>query len=65
MPVWLTAKPVTLILILKKALSKTGYVWDGTFNGKAADTGTDVWMIKATDYAGTVFEKRGTVVLVR
>ncbi|HMC85332.1 MAG TPA: gliding motility-associated C-terminal domain-containing protein, partial [Chitinophagaceae bacterium] len=45
--------------------NNAGSGWDGTFNGKAADTGTYVWMIRATDYAGTVFEKKGTVVLVR
>ncbi|MFT3934156.1 MAG: gliding motility-associated C-terminal domain-containing protein [Chitinophagaceae bacterium] len=39
--------------------------WDGTLNGHPQDNGIYIWMIKAVDYAGTVFESKGTVTLLR
>ena len=38
--------------------------WDGSFNGKPANTGSYVYIIKGTNYQGTVSVK-GNVVLVR
>jgi gliding motility-associated-like protein len=42
-----------------------GEGWDGTIGGKPQDAGTYVWMAKAIDWTGVVFEQRGTVMLIR
>lgn len=39
--------------------------WDGTLKGKAAASGTYVWMIKGVDKNGRVVEMKGTVILIR
>jgi len=46
--------------------SDPGKGWDGTFKGKAAETGTYIWMARATDQLnGQVLEHKGTVVIIR
>jgi gliding motility-associated-like protein len=42
-----------------------GRGWDGTVAGKAQPQGSFVWMVKAIDYTGAVFMKKGMVTLVR
>jgi gliding motility-associated-like protein len=39
--------------------------WDGTINGVKQQTGTYVWMLKAEDLAGKVYEMKGTSTLIR
>jgi gliding motility-associated-like protein len=39
--------------------------WDGTLAGKPQPSGTFVWIVKAIDYTGSIFSKRGTVTLIR
>jgi gliding motility-associated-like protein len=39
--------------------------WDGTVAGKQQAPGAYVWVVKAVDYTGVLFTKRGTVLLVR
>jgi len=39
--------------------------WDGSVNGTPQDPGTFVWMVKATDYKGAQYFKKGTVTLLR
>jgi gliding motility-associated-like protein len=39
--------------------------WDGRFNGKPADAGTFVWMLRAEDVVGQVYNQKGTFVLIR
>lgn len=39
--------------------------WDGTFKGNPMPPGTYVWMIQGTDYTGRLFNRRGTVTIVR
>lgn len=39
--------------------------WDGTQGGKAAGTGTFVWMLRAEDIVGHVYNLKGTFVLIR
>lgn len=39
--------------------------WDGTLGGKAQSAGIYVWSVRATDYTGAVYTKKGTVTLVR
>lgn len=45
--------------------SVNGKGWDGTVNGKQQGAGTFVWMVKAVDYTGKPYMKKGTVVLIR
>jgi gliding motility-associated-like protein len=42
-----------------------GRGWDGTINGLKQNTGTFIWMVKATDILGNVHLKKGTVLLIR
>ena len=42
-----------------------GDFWDGTYNGKQQETGTYVWMLKATDGLNKVHTAKGTVLLIR
>jgi len=42
-----------------------GRGWDGTIDGKNQNTGTFIWMVKATDVLDKVHVKKGTVVLIR
>jgi len=39
--------------------------WDGNYKGMAQNTGSFVWMIKATDFAGKVYELSGTTTIIR
>ncbi len=39
--------------------------WDGNFNGVKQPSEAYVWILKATDYAGQVYELKGTSVLIR
>ena len=39
--------------------------WDGTIRGIRQPTGTYVWMLKAEDLAGKVYEMKGTSTLIR
>jgi gliding motility-associated-like protein len=39
--------------------------WDGNFKGMPMPAGTYVWMIQGTDYTGRLFNRRGTVTIVR
>ena len=39
--------------------------WDGYFKGTIQPSGAYVWMLKATDYEGKVYELKGTSVLIR
>jgi gliding motility-associated-like protein len=42
-----------------------GQGWDGRVNGQLQDTGTFVWMVKATDYQGRSYFQKGTLTLIR
>jgi len=42
-----------------------GQGWDGTIGGLKQNTGTFIWMVRATDILGNVHFKKGTVVLIR
>ena len=42
-----------------------GQGWDGTINGTRQNTGTFIWMVRATDIMGKVHLKKGTVQLIR
>ena len=42
-----------------------GQGWDGTIKGLKQNTGTFIWMVRATDIIGNVHFKKGTVLLVR
>lgn len=42
-----------------------GQGWDGTIKGIKQNTGTFIWMVKATDVIGNVHFKKGTVLLAR
>ena len=39
--------------------------WDGTINGVRQQTGTYVWMLKAEDIAGKIYQMRGVSTLIR
>jgi gliding motility-associated-like protein len=39
--------------------------WDGNIGGNAQPAGTYVWVIRGTDFKGTVRTKKGTVTLIR
>ena len=45
--------------------SKNGAGWDGTINGQQQGSGTFVWVVKAVDYTGRAYLKKGTVTLIR
>jgi gliding motility-associated-like protein len=42
-----------------------GKGWDGTINGVPQTTGAYVWWVKATDYKGLPYFKKGTVTLIK
>jgi len=42
-----------------------GQGWDGTIKGVKQNTGTFIWMVRATDIIGNVHFKKGTVLLIR
>ncbi|MGZ3910100.1 MAG: T9SS type B sorting domain-containing protein [Flavisolibacter sp.] len=42
-----------------------GKGWDGRIGGKEQGTGTYVWEVKATDYKGGVYLRKGLVTLIR
>lgn len=39
--------------------------WDGTYKGKKAGTGTYLWVLRCTDYAGRIIDEKGTCILLR
>lgn len=39
--------------------------WDGKIGGREQNTGTFVWLVKATDFTGKVFFDKGTLTLIR
>ncbi|MDP4263129.1 MAG: PKD domain-containing protein [Bacteroidota bacterium] len=39
--------------------------WDGTVNGAKQSPGVYVWMLRATDYAGKVYQLKGTSMIIR
>jgi gliding motility-associated-like protein len=39
--------------------------WDGKFLGLESESGAYIWMIKAVDWNGRVYEQKGTVMLIR
>jgi gliding motility-associated-like protein len=39
--------------------------WDGTINGRQQPVGTFIWIIKAVDYDGKIYELKGTTTVVR
>jgi gliding motility-associated-like protein len=39
--------------------------WDGSIRGVTQPTGTYVWMLKAEDLAGKIYEMKGTSILIR
>jgi len=43
----------------------TNKKWDGTFEGKEQPQDVYVWMVKAIDYKGIVYFRKGTVTLLR
>jgi len=43
----------------------TNKVWDGTFEGVKQPQGVYVWIVKAIDYKGIVYFRKGTVTLLR
>jgi gliding motility-associated-like protein len=42
-----------------------GKGWDGTVNGVPQSPGTYVWWVKASDYKGAPYFKKGTVILIK
>ncbi|MBS1512932.1 MAG: gliding motility-associated C-terminal domain-containing protein [Bacteroidetes bacterium] len=44
---------------------RAGEGWDGTFKGTPQDTNTFVYTLQAVDYKGTVFQQKGTFILIR
>jgi gliding motility-associated-like protein len=45
--------------------STDGHGWDGKVNGQYQSNNVYVWMVKAVDYNGAPFFKKGTVTLIR
>ena len=43
----------------------SGEGWDGTIKGVPQPVGTYVWMLKAVDVIGNIYNKKGTVTLIR
>ena len=39
--------------------------WNGSVNGKAQPTGAFIWVVKAVDYNGNPYFKKGIVTLIR
>jgi gliding motility-associated-like protein len=39
--------------------------WNGIFKGEPQSTGTYVWVLKATDYVGKVYQMKGTSTIIR
>jgi gliding motility-associated-like protein len=39
--------------------------WDGRLNGTALPAGVFVWMVEAVDYSGKLFQRKGTILLIR
>lgn len=50
-------------LVFSTTINEHG--WDGTIAGKQQPSGTYVWLVKATDYTGAPYVRRGTLVLIR
>lgn len=50
-------------LVFKSNVSGKG--WDGTIGGVAQPSGVYVWLVKATDYNGRPYSKKGTVTLIK
>jgi len=44
---------------------QNGKGWDGRINGQLQSNNTFVWMVKAIDFTGAVYFKKGTVTLIR
>jgi len=42
-----------------------GQGWDGRINGQLQSSNTYVWIVKAIDFSGAVYFKKGTVTLIR
>ena len=42
-----------------------GKGWDGSFQGKPQTSETYIWVVKAVDYKGSVYFRKGTVTLIR
>ena len=42
-----------------------GQGWDGRINGQTQSNNTYVWVVKAIDFSGAVYFKKGTVTLIR
>jgi gliding motility-associated-like protein len=42
-----------------------GQGWDGRINGQLQSNNTYVWMVKAIDFSGAVYFRKGTVTLIR
>jgi gliding motility-associated-like protein len=42
-----------------------GQGWDGYVNGKLQETGSYIWIAKATAYTGKIISKEGVVILIR
>ena len=47
------------------ATTRIGDGWDGRINGHLAESGTFVWMVQGTTYAGRTVAHKGTMILVR
>lgn len=47
------------------AVGLHGLGWDGNVGGNPQPSGTFVWVLKAIDYTGVRFTKKGTVTLIR
>ncbi|MBB1283185.1 gliding motility-associated C-terminal domain-containing protein [Flavisolibacter sp. BT320] len=45
--------------------TRVGEGWDGTYNGKDAETGAYVWLLKGETWLNNSVEAKGTVVLIR
>jgi gliding motility-associated-like protein len=39
--------------------------WDGTFGGRPQESGTYLWIAKATDYTGKKIQRKGSLILIR
>lgn len=42
-----------------------GHGWDGTIGGQVQNTGVFIWAVKAIDYKGRAYFRKGTVTLIR
>ncbi|RYZ55934.1 MAG: gliding motility-associated C-terminal domain-containing protein, partial [Chitinophagaceae bacterium] len=45
--------------------TRVGEGWDGSYNGKPAETGAYVWLLKGDTWLNNSVEAKGTVVLIR